>query len=397
MAQILVIHPGVMTRGGAEAVCLSVLETLQDEHDVTLLTTGSPSLSELNEYFGTTVSDVRIHTNLALDVAERFPASLARLRTALMTRVCQQTVTTPYDIVINTRTKPLHPASAKGGPHFISYLHHPHAVMRSETHTRLNRHVVNGYDRVCNEISPETVALQNAEVLANSQWTAQRVRDYANVDPQVVYPPIDTTNIEPSSWEDRSDTILTIGRIVPKKRVLQLIEIVTRLRDRGHDVRHRIVGPEPTGRSLTVFNSYADTVRERASKHDFVHFEETVSRERLTELIATAKYGLHGMEREHFGIAVAELVAGGAIPFVPRSGGQMEIVEADEQIMYDTIPEAVEKMDRVMGDDTLQRQIRSSLPDIEERFGRERFQAEIERVVEAFELSIHSPADSSPS
>ena len=42
--------------------------------------------------------------------------------------------------------------------------------------------------------------------------------------------------------------------------------------------------------------------------------------------MASHRYGIHGMREEHFGMAPAEMVRAGVIVWVPRGGGQMEIV-----------------------------------------------------------------------
>ena len=380
MARVLVIHRGVMTKGGGEAVCLNVLEALQADHDVTLLTTGQPSLAELNEYYGTSVSDVQIYTNPALTLSETIPFDLARLQSALFARMCRQTVAGRYDVIIDTRTEVYHPEPATERARFVRYAHYPADFeMDRNPSSQVRRRVIAAYDRFCDAIAPPSMGF-NIELLVNSEWTAKQFSARGDEDSQVVYPPVFTDDIDPLPWQHRSDTILTIGRLEPKKKVLRMIEIVSRLRKRGHDLQYHIVGPEPSALSVPLSGSYADRVRKRATQFDFVHLEGGVTRDRLTELLASTKYGLHGMKAEPFGIAVAELVAGGAIPFVPRNGGQQEVVDFTEELLYDTTGEAIEKMDRVMRDNELQQRVRAQLPDIEARFGRERFQREIRAV-----------------
>ena len=60
MAEIGVVHMDLMSKGGGEAVSMNVLEALQDEHDVTLLTLTEPDLDELNAYFNTAVESVTV-------------------------------------------------------------------------------------------------------------------------------------------------------------------------------------------------------------------------------------------------------------------------------------------------------------------------------------------------
>ena len=52
--------------------------------------------------------------------------------------------------------------------------------------------------------------------------------------------------------------------------------------------------------------------------------------------MASHRYGIHGMREEHFGMAPAELARAGAIVWVPRGGGQMEIVGHEPALMFDS-------------------------------------------------------------
>ena len=50
------------------------------------------------------------------------------------------------------------------------------------------------------------------------------------------------------------------------------------------------------------------------------------------------------MEEEHFGMVVAEMIKAACIVFVPKGGGQVEIVGEDERMIYDDMIEASEKI-----------------------------------------------------
>jgi glycosyltransferase involved in cell wall biosynthesis len=112
-----------------------------------------------------------------------------------------------------------------------------------------------------------------------------------------------------------------------------------------------------------------------------MHFLGEVGYDRLAELIAGHRYGLHGRPYEHFGIVVAEYVAGGAIPFVPDSGGQREIVGGAPELCFADPDEAVEKIDRVLSDAALQRRLRGDLENGCEAFAADRFRDRIRDLV----------------
>ena len=57
MAHILVTHRDFDTLAGAESVCVNILDALQAEHELTLLTLMPPDIDAANEQFQTDVSE----------------------------------------------------------------------------------------------------------------------------------------------------------------------------------------------------------------------------------------------------------------------------------------------------------------------------------------------------
>ena len=82
-------------------------------------------------------------------------------------------------------------------------------------------------------------------------------------------------------------------------------------------------------------------------------------------------------------MAVAELVRAGTIVFLPRGGGQVEIVGGDERFLYRTAEEAVEKIVCTMRDPGLQESLRATLASLGKRFSSERFVQEFRQIVRA--------------
>ena len=122
-------------------------------------------------------------------------------------------------------------------------------------------------------------------------------------------------------------------------------------------------------------------MRENAS---WIFLEENLSREELVRLVSMHRYGIHGMTEEHFGIAVAELMRVGCLVFIPRGGGQVEIVEGDERLLYATAEEAAEKIIQVMSDRDLQQVLRTHLASKKDRFSTEQFMRRFQELVRHF-------------
>lgn len=143
-------------------------------------------------------------------------------------------------------------------------------------------------------------------------------------------------------WEEGKNGFVTVGRIAPDKRTLRACRIIEEVRSIGHGVHLHIVGPEGDN------ESYTESVQDFARENRWVTLEGTVERKRLVHLIQSHRWALHTKPHEHFGMVVAEYVAGGAVPFVPSSGGQIEIISDPELQTYDSKSNAVRKISKVL-------------------------------------------------
>ncbi len=99
------------------------------------------------------------------------------------------------------------------------------------------------------------------------------------------------------------------------------------------------------------------------------------------------RYAIHGMVDEHFGIAPAELQRAGCITFVPNGGGSPEIVGRDERLVYRSIEDAIEKIDRVLSDPELEAELRRDIELRRACFSEHRFMEEILEIVDSFGTS----------
>jgi len=377
MANILVVHPPIMTKGGGEAVCMYVLESLQSEHDLTLLSGDRPDFNELNDYYGTSVSGIKtIEVEGIPSLGYKATRNRGgRIGHALINRyIVKNNLGAQYDLIISTKNDFHLPYKS------IQYIHYPN-FGRYEIDSS-NSLVYNLYDGFCDKIARSAISeLTNPIYAANSKWTARNFEEAFGQHPKVIYPPVKTEDFPAYSWSEMEDGFVSIGRVSKGKNILRNIEILSRIRRMGHNIHYHILGPVKKPSKLRISEPYSEQVIQAIDKRDFVHLEGAVSRARLTEMVAKHKYGIHGKDYEHFGIAVAELVTGKSIPFIPRTGGQKEIINEMESLMYTDTQDAVNKIDSVLNMDSVS-DIQSNLPDIRTQFGVERFKEEINCIVE---------------
>src|SRR5262249_15639798 len=166
--------------------------------------------------------------------------------------------------------------------------------------------------------------------LANSDWTARRVEQLLGVTARTVYPPVADPD-PPRPWEERARRFLLVGRISPEKEIQRVMRILPRVRRQASDVARTVVRT-CDGRMRRYRRMLA---RLASSLGPWITFRENLSREAMRALMASSRYGIHGMREEHFGMAPAELVRAGALVWLARGGGPVEIVGDEPSLLYD--------------------------------------------------------------
>lgn len=181
-----------------------------------------------------------------------------------------------------------------------------------------------GYARACARTArmmPRAGSGKTGRQLANSRWTAaqataltgQRIGD-------VLYPPLPPAPAVPERAPAPRDpmALVALGRIVPNKRLDDAIAALDGLRARGWPVHLTLIGraPGPAGRAIL----------RRARAHSHVTVLTDADSATKAAVLARANIGLHLYRGEHFGIAVAEMIAAGVLPVVHGIGGVVELV-----------------------------------------------------------------------
>lgn len=363
-ARILVVQPVLEPVGGGAAVCAWILEALKAEHEVALVALERPDFAAVNRFFGTSLAgdEIQAHVALAwLPPALRRQRSLRRLKHWLFLAAVRRM--RGYDLLISTEEE-----SDLGG-RGIQYVHFPR-LPRLADEPLLRRL----YHRAIAAVTATSLARMRANVtVVNSNWTGAAVRERHGLDSVTIRPPAAGPIVD-VPWSERAAGFVCAGRFSPEKRFEDVIEILAGVRARGHPVRLHLVG------SPTRADYRARILALAAANADWVTVVEDLSRDELTALFAGNRYGIHGMRDEHYGMVVAEMVRAGAIVFVPRDGGQVEIV-GDDRLTFSGRDDAVEKIVRVLADPALEETLRERLAARRGELGPERFVDEIRALV----------------
>jgi len=372
-----------MGRGGSEACALWGIQALVEAFQVSLLTPWRVDLDRLNAFYGTSLRAGEFEVRRAA-----MPAPLRRrgaaLRAALFQRFCRS-VAYEFDLLVSAYN-PLD----FGVPaiHFVADFCWDR-VLREELdpmpgHAQASVHrsgwlreVYLALGRRLGRPSGRNLFAGEDLMVANSGFTADLLRDrFGLADVPVVHPPV-AGEVRHIAFAEREAGFVCLGRISHEKRIERIVEILAQVRRLGHDVHLHVVGPvDPT--------PYGGFVRRLLHENRaWVFAEGEQAGAAKWALLARHRYAIHARPFEAFGIAVAEMAKAGCVTFVPACGGPAEIV-GDERLCYRDSEDAVRKVDRVLRDESLARELSKDLAARAARFSAERFMAEFRAVVERF-------------
>jgi len=389
--QVAIAHV-CMGRGGSEAQAMWAIQALKDDYDVTLLTAGcvrEADLEDLNKFYDTSVrwDEVSVLEAPLLPGMRRNQLAAA-VRGALFQRYCRK-VASRFNVLVSAYNMcdfgvpGIHLISDFAWDHELSQKFDPmpQQARRLIHRNGLLRKAYLAFARSLARPSGRNLFAGEDLIVANSRWTARILEErHGACNVPVIYPPV-VAEFPHVPFDQKEFGFVCIGRIDHEKRVEKMIEIVGRVRSLGHDVHLHVIGSidqSPYGRMIR---------RLCAENCTWVIPEGRKTGEQKARLLTGHRFGIHACEREAFGIAVAELVKAGCIPFVPDTGGQVEIV-GDPQLCYRDVDDAVAKIDAVLSDETRQRQLAEKLAGHMERFSNERFACEFREIVEGFASRI---------
>jgi glycosyltransferase involved in cell wall biosynthesis len=380
---LAIVH-GHLGRGGSEAAVMWGTEALKRDFSVSIVTIGPVDLEALNRFYGTAVAPDEI-TVRSLPSAPFFAGLRAgdAMRGAWAQRVIRA-VAPDYDVLISAYGAC---DFGKPGIHLIADLSWDEELrpafdpapggLRGVFHRLawLRRTYLGIANRVARPSGRDLFSGQDL-ITANSQWTAEKLRDRYGVFAPVIYPPV-TDLFKQVPFEHRSHDFVCIGRIDPQKRIERMISILRRVRASNHSIRLRIVGALDS-------SPYAKRVESLArANSEWVRLQGLQHAREKTELLARCRYGIHARAAEPFGIAVAEMVKAGCITFAPNDGGQVEILD-HPTLLYRDENDAVEKIATVLADSSLRTKLLNHLRMQGDKFSNENFMRGLRASVDEF-------------
>jgi glycosyltransferase involved in cell wall biosynthesis len=381
MKRVLLVQPSMQPPGGGNGVAAWVLQALVPAHRVTVLSWRPVEIEPINRFFGTHLrhgdfDTIEVPARYRM-LADHLPVPATLIKLSLLMRYTRR-VSDGFDVLFGVYNE------TDYGRRGVQYVHYP-TYLRPRPEVDLRWYHpppagLNLYYGLADRIAGFSLDRMKANLtLVNSDWTGEHVTRFLGITTRTLYPPV----ADPSPgrpWPERRNAFLAVGRISPEKEYERVMRILSRVREQVPDLTLTIVGTwdrhsQRYFRSLTA---------QASSLGSWISFRDNVSRDEIRGLMASHRYGIHGMLEEHFGMAPAELARAGVIVWVPRGGGQMEIVGREPALMYGTEDDAVEKIAKVMANPAEQQRLRQHLATVSDQFSTTRFMQQVCEIVDSF-------------
>jgi glycosyltransferase involved in cell wall biosynthesis len=368
--------------GGGNGLAAWMLQALAEEHEVTVLSWRPVDVAPIDRFFGTSLGAARfashvVPTSWRLPV-DGLPVPASLLRTSVLMRYTRR-VSDGFDVIIGAHNE------TDYGRRGIQYVHYP-AYLRPRPAVDLRWYhlgpVLTAYYATADRLAGFSVARMKSNLtLANSDWTASKIAASLGIHADTLYPPV-ISRVGAVPWSGRQRGFVAMGRISPEKEYERVIRILANVQRRIPDITLTIIGTYDRATNA-YFKSLTSLVASIGAER-WVSFRRNLSRDDVDALLASHRYGIHGMREEHFGMAPAEMVRAGMIVWVPNGGGQVEIVGDEPLLRYDSEDQATEHILRVLGDVHNEKRLRDRLAHHSEQFSSEHFVSAIRYIVATF-------------
>ena len=355
MKKVLLYYNFSFSFGGGELLPLSFISELQHTSDLTVALDKADGLWQSAALYGIGIDPSAIHVEQVMPKGysiRRHNAILSLHRSRILKRLARNA-----DICISLSNitdfgKPAHHfinMLAFGDDAFTVYVHNKAGSAHGGVLARVKRFFSNSILRpILGMRSKRSLICDRRQhIYPNSRYVERLMTEfYGPFNSAVFYPP---TLFEPRSPESVGRDplrIVYIGRIVPEKRITDLIGIVEKARaDTGLELTFHLAG------RLDQTPAYGERLVAMARERDWLKFVGAVYGDEKERFLMSGSFALHAERIEAFGISVAEYLVAGLIPVIPDEGGTPEVV-GSPALAYHTDEDAARILARLAEDHT---------------------------------------------
>ena len=385
MKKVLLYYNFSFSFGGGELLPLSFISELQHTSDLTVALDKADGLWQSAALYGIGIDPSAIHVEQVMPKGysiRRHNVLLSLHRSRMLKRLAQNA-----DICISLSNitdfgKPAHHfinMLAFGDDAFTAFVHGKAGSATDGVLARTKRLFSNAILRpILGMRSKRSMICDRRErIYPNSRYVERLMTAfYGPFNSAVFYPP---TLFDPQSPESaRRDPlrIVYIGRIVPEKRITDLIGIVERARAlTGLPLSFHLAG------RLDQTPAYGERLAAMARERDWLKFVGAVYGDDKERFLMSGSFALHAERIEAFGISVAEYLVSGNIAIVPDEGGSREVVDSPA-LSYRTDDEAASILSRLLTDAAFREEQRRHCAERAKTFTRQAYMERQQRLLD---------------
>ncbi len=300
--KVALLHDYLNQAGGAERVLLALAELFPDAPIYTLIH-DKKRLTGFED------------KNIKTSYLQKMPFSSSHIRwyLPLMPSAVEQIDLNEYDVVISSTSALIKGVITHPKTLHLCYCHTPTRYLWSEAHQyhkeiKEGKIVRNFLPYILNKLRLwDQIAAQRVNYfIANSNFIAQRIKNYYNRESTVIYPPVDTENFYIA--DQLGDYYLIISRLKPYKKVDLTIKAFNKL-----NIPLKIIG----------IGEEENRLKKMAKSN--IEFLGAVSEEEKRKYLSKCIALIHP-QIEDFGITAIEAMAAGRPVIAYADGGALETV-----------------------------------------------------------------------
>jgi glycosyltransferase involved in cell wall biosynthesis len=379
--KIALAHHSLNIPGGAERLCLTVIEALQQKgHTVSLVTVEKTDWRIVEKNFGR----ISLPAYEVYLTENRFSRDLASIRVsstyflAYILQLLVMKIRGKYNLTINTFGDVVDSIAD------ITYVHFPlRAAVRFSQIPAFSEksswYLVAPFYEVATKMLDK---INPGELLTNSKFMQGVIKEILCRRSLVVYPPVDTETFASRYSKDQKSepTVVVVASYTPKRH----LEQVPLIAEHATNAKFVVMG-KADEYSPIILQRLRGTIH-RLHVEDRVELLTNVPFAEFANVLSKAKVYLHVMPYDHFGISVVEAMASGCVPVVHRSGGPwLDILDGQQGkygFSYTSPKEAAESIDALVTDEDLRSKLVSKALIRAKEFDKAVFKRKIVEVVE---------------
>ena len=376
MKNVLLYYSFTFALGGGDYLPLIFIKALQKISNLTVAVDLACNIEHTAKTFGIDIDMSRMKV-----VQVTPPDYNPRKHTAILSFyrfIHLKRLARKADVCISTASimdfgKPSHQfinVLAFGDDDFTAYVQNPAAHVRRGTKARIKRFLSDAILRpLLGMRSKRSIICDPREhIYPNSMFVESFMKSfYGPFNSTVFYPPTLLESQSDATEKRNPLKVVYIGRIIPEKRIEDLIGIVEKARAiTGMDIKFHVAG------RLDQTPSYGQKLSRMAQERDWLVFTGALYGDEKTRFLQSGSYAIHAERLEAFGISVVEYLQSGNITIVPDEGGTPEIVNSPD-LAYHTNDEAARILAHLLTDAEFREQQRAHCAERARVFSREAY------------------------